>query len=384
VWMKERARSIINSSPFLWDLKRATYDRVWDYLEDRAPRWVQCPQDIQIDTHNYCSSTHEPDEEGVLQYKYTGCAFCNVKEGGAFKIPRGRMDDDLLKYIIDYWATKRHLGTEYICPYVNGDPIIDDRLPWINQYSMEKGLKVVVDTSGNVYKNREWLVHPNLTLLRFSISAITSETYEKVQGCPKFKEALDTFHYVADNKHPSQQLELHFMVNSYNEHEVDEYVEYFKGYKIKLFPLHEMPDIQLNSEAVLPSDKWRNKVDTQEEWEQSRPLFIYPNGRQERQIMRKSKTCQGMAYAVQWDGTILHCTDAPPDYADSEFYLGQVKADGSGTDMLEAWHQRNKQRIRHPGCIACNAKRNDWESTLKKYVLSPEEWDEEQTRRAQL
>jgi MoaA/NifB/PqqE/SkfB family radical SAM enzyme len=366
MYLKETLRDLVNRNPLLWDIKHRVYNPLTHWI-DRAggePRWVRCPQDIQIDTHNYCSCTHEPDENGNLIHKYAGCCFCNVKAGGAYKIPRGRMPDDMLRYIIDYWADRRNLGVEYICPYMNGDPIIDDRLPWINEYSQRRGLKVAVDTSGNVYENRKWLVHPNLTLLRFSISAATSETYEKVQGCPKFKEALDTFRWVAEHKYSSQQLELHFMVCKYNEHEIEDYIRLFKGYKIKLFPLHEMEGIQHASTASLPENpEWINVQDSLEAWKATRPIFIYPNGRRERRVMSKDRTCQGMAYAVQWDGLILHCTDAPPKYNYGHVYE---------TDMLEAWHMRNRARLTNPACRACNAKRPDWEEVIRRYVLKEE------------
>jgi len=369
--LKARAKTFINNNETLWKIKRGLYSKLYDYRDWRrgVPNWVTCPQDIQIDTNNYCSSTHEPDEQGNLIHKYAGCVFCNVKAGGSFNIPRGRMEDDLLFYIIDYWGKYKHRGVENICPYVNGDLIIDDRALEIYDASEKAGLNVVLDTSGNVYKNRDYLIHPNLKYIRFSLSAITPETYEKVQGCPKFDEVMKTFHYVAENKHPTQTIELHFMVNKYNEHEIDDYIKYFKGYKIKIFPLHKMPDIQLNSTASLPSEKWRNVSGTLKEWMNSRPIFIYPNGYRERQVMRANRTCQGMSMAVNWDGKILHCTDAPPKYN-----YGYVKADGSGVDMLEAWHQRNRNRITNPACIACNAKRPDWYKVLQRYDLAtPEE-----------
>jgi len=379
--LKRQVKKFIDRDIRLWKLKRSIKRRMFD-IRDRfkgKPNWFYAPQDIQIDTHNYCSSTHDYNEEGNLYHAYEGCVFCNVKEGGAFKIPRGRMDDDLLWYIIDYWGKYKHLGVENICPYVNGDPIIDDRMPEICDRSQINGLKVVVDTSGNVFRNRDYLIHPNLTLLRFSMSATDKEIYEKVQGCPKFEEVVATIDYVLDNKFPSQTVEMHFMVNKYNEHQIDEYVDWFNkdlGLKVKIFPLHEMPDIQLNSTASLPSDQWRNRGETLREWEASRPIFIYPNGHTERQIMRNNRTCQGMAYAVQWDGLILHCTDAPPDYETypngdiNPFHLGYVKADGFGRDMLDAWHQRNNQRINHAGCRACNARRPDWWKILKKYDMA--------------
>lgn len=366
-YLKERLRSIVEHNPLFYELYQKAYRPISHAFDrrDGTPSWVKCPQDIQVDTHNYCSSTHEPDDNGNLIYKYPGCAFCNVKEGGAFGIPRGRMDDEMLDYIIDYWGKKTHLGAEYIAPYVNGDPILDNRLPNICDHSKDVGLKVCVDTSGNVYRNREWLVHENLTLLRFSISANTSETYEKVQGCPKFDEVMKTLEYVKENAYPSQQVELHFMVSKDNENELDDYIRRHKGLKIKIFPLHEMPDIQLNSTVNLPSNpEWINRGDTMEEWSATRPLFIYPNGKSERRVMDKNRTCQGMAYAIQWDGTILHCTDAPPSYNYGNVYE---------VDMLEAWHLRNKGRVENPACQACNAKRPDWLSVLEKYGLATPE-----------
>ena len=378
--MKMRLKSFVDNHQSLWKLKRYLYGHLYDYRDRKrgVPNWVIAPQDVQIDTHNYCSSTHSPMMNEVtgqeeLVHTDEGCVFCNVKEGGAFKIPRGRMDDDLLFYILNYWGERKHLGVENMCPYVNGDPILDNRMPEICDVTEKNGQSVVVDTSGNVYKNRDYMIHPALTYLRFSISAITPETYAKTQGCDKFDEVIKTIDYVLENKYPTQTVEMHYMVNKYNEDEIESYIHYFnklKGLKVKIFPLHEMEGIQLNSTANLPSETWRNVGDTQEAWEASRPIFIYPNGHRERQVMRANRTCQGMAYAVQHDGLILHCTDAPPDYEDSQFYLGHVKADGSGADMLEAWHKRNRQRINHPACRACNARRTDWEEILYKYDLT--------------
>jgi len=346
-YLKERLRIAVNNNRPLWKLKKGVYEKLQDWREaggGRIPSWVYCPQDVQIDTHNYCNAK---------------CEFCNVKDGGAYEIPRGRMEDWMLKYIIDYWADYPQMRN--ICPYVNGEPLMDDRLPWICDYSLEKGKRVVVDTNGIEYKNREYLVHPNLIFLRFSICAVSRKTYEKVHGVDKLHDAMQTFNYVAKNRYPSQQIELHYMVTKNNEHEVEDYIKYFKGFKIKIFPLHRMPDIQLDSEKALGTDsQWIQDVSSQEAWEASRPLFIYPNGYRERQVMPKYKTCQGMAYAVAWDGTILHCTDAPIEYN-----YGKVPE----VDMLEAWHKRNRARLENPACISCNARRPDWEEVLKKYVM---------------
>jgi len=345
MYLKERLRLLINNNKPLWKLKKNIYDKYSNWKESLNPSWVYCPQDVQIDTLNYCSAK---------------CEFCNVKEGGAYDIPRGRMEDWMLKYIIDYWSFFPQMKN--ICPYVNGEPLLDDRIPWLCDYSMKLGKQIVIDTNGNVYKNRHYLVHPNITFLRFSICAITRETYEKVHGVDKFEDAINTFKYVAKKRYSTQQIALHFMVTKNNEHELKNYIKFFNGFKIKIFPLHRMPGIQLDSEKSLGTDKtWLQDSSSLEAWKATRPLFVYPNGYMERQVMPKYKTCQGMAYAVMWDGTILHCTDAPIEYN-----YGKIPE----KDMLEAWHERNRARINNPACIACNAKRPDWKEALYKYGLA--------------
>ena len=201
----------------------------------------------------------------------------------------------------------------------------------------------------------------------------SNRTTPPVDGIPSlwsfhvdlFEDAINTFKYVAKNRYPSQQLELHYMVTKNNEHEVKNYIKYFSGFKIKIFPLHRMPGIQLDSEKALGTDKtWLQDTSSLEAWMATRPLFIYPNGYMERRVMPKYKTCQGMAYAVMWDGTILHCTDAPIEYN-----YGKIPE----VDMLEAWHKRNRARLTNPACQACNARRPDWEEVLHKYGLDQEE-----------
>lgn len=270
------------------------------------------------------------------------------------------MPTEMIKYIIDYWS--KHPEMKTYAPFLNGEPLLDSRLPWINDYITEKTkAQIVIDTNATEYAARERLIHPNLRQVRVSLCAATKETYEKVHGANLFDKVIKTVEWFIENRHPTQSLSLHYMVNKYNEEEIPQFLEQWENHLIKLFPLHQMPGIQKNSEDALPSEEWINKTNTLEDWNRTRPLYIYPGGYRERRIMRSYMICQGMSFCIHYDGLILHCSDAPPKYNYGHVY---------DVDMLGAWRNRNRNRITNPACIACNAKRPDWYKSLKRYGLA--------------
>jgi len=325
----------------LWNMRRHAND----LIEGLKPTWVRGPESLQIDTINYCTCK---------------CEYCNVREGGPFNIPRGVMSTEMVEYIIRYWGKFREM--RIIAPFMNGEPLLDKRMPQLFDLTQKCSYAYnLLDTNGTVYDNRKTLLHPNLRVVRFTISANTKETYKKVHGVNLFDKALKTFWWFIKHKDSSQRVQLHFIVTKNNEHEIENWIERFEGFTRKVFPLHRMPGIQDASEQALGTrNDYIHSHTSFEEWKETRPLFIYPNERRERNIIPKHKTCQGMSFAVQWDGTIMHCTDAPPLYNYGHCYE---------VDMLKAWRLRNRARLTNPACIACNAKRPDWKETLQKYVV---------------
>lgn len=300
------------------------------------PSWVDRPYNLQIDTHNICNLK---------------CLYCNVREGASFGIERGRMEDKTLWYVIKYWC--KH-GIKTIEPYVNGEPMLDDRLPQIFENTMKwsQGKTInIVDTNGSNYRFRERLVHPNARIVRFTISANTPETYRKVHGRDLFMNALKTFHWFVANKHPGQDARLHFIVNRFNVHEVEGFIERFRGFNIRLFPIHRMKGFQKDSDSVVPEEGfWSTNL---------RPVIVHPNGKQVVHQLKRYETCQGCwSFNVDWRGNIIHCTDAPP-----QFQYGHVLE----VDMMGAW-QKRLRRLDHPACVACTVKKPEWRQTLTRYL----------------
>lgn len=266
---------------------------------------------------------------------------------------------EMIKYIIRYWGRFKEM--ELIAPFMNGDPLLDDRMLDIFDYTkLHSHAYNVIDTNGINYDNRNLMIHPNLKIVRFTVSAASRETYKKVHGVDQYDSVFKTLRWMEDNKLPETTMQFHFIVTKNNEHEIGDWIELFEGYKRKIFPLHRMEGIQEDSEEALGvSPEWVIDTSTPERWAATRPLFIDPNGRRYRDIIPKDRICQGMSFAVQWDGKIVHCTDAPTTYNYGHVYE---------VDMLYAWRLRNRARISNPACIACNSKRPDWGEITRKWI----------------
>jgi len=264
----------------------------------------------------------------------------------------------MVKYIIDYWS--HYPEMQWYAFFLDGEPLLDHRLPMFCDYATQhtKG-KLLIDTNATNYAARERLIHPNLRQVRISLSAATRETYHKVHGADLYNKAVRTAKWFQENKHPTQKLSFHYMITKYNEHEINDFLEQWNGTLVKLFPLHQMPGIQENSEnALTENPEWINTTENMKAWKQTRPIYVYPDGTRERRVMRSYMSCQGMSFCVQWNGLIRHCSDAPPEYNYGHIY---------DQDMLEAWHKRNRARATNPACTACNAKRPDWLRILRRY-----------------
>lgn len=330
---------------------RRLYRSVRAYVT--TPEWVHHPLNIQIDTTNYCN---------LWMNGGKGCIHCNVKPTGGWKIPRGWMDTEMIEYIIDYWGNR---GVHSVAPYINGEPMLDERLPWICDISQRNGMHVLVDTNGTLFDKRKNLVHPNLFQVRFTLSAITPETYNIVHGADLFREAEATIDWFLKNKLSNQYPMLYFITNRYNMQELTIYIKKWMGKThLTLFPLHEVEGIQLKSTEHRPDAKgyWNEltkKITGRYPRQPYRPIDMLPNGQRYTRHFERDLACQGShSFSVSWNGLLLHCTDIP-----YSFNYGHVYE----SDMLQVWHYRNFKKIGHPACSVCNVRHPDHDKIMRRY-----------------
>lgn len=327
-----------------------------------GPEWVRHPNNVQIDIHNYCN----------LWQCGKGCIHCNVKPSGGWNLPRGAMPYETMKYVIEYWGIH---GCKSVAPYINTEPLLQEPLLSLDRpytlrdvcdLTQKAGMHIELDTNGTLYKNREYLIHPAMKQVRFTFSATNKQTYETVHGAPLYEEAIKTIKWFLKNKLDSQYPMLYFITNKHNKDELQEFIKKWRGKAhLTLYPLHEVDNIQLKSVENLPDnlgywDELTKKIVGETPFQKSRPIDIYPNGKAEVRYFGPTHACQGShSFSVAWTGELLHCTDIP-----YSFNYGKVFE----RDMLEVWHERNRNKLNHPACSVCNVKSPEHDEILCKYL----------------
>ena len=295
------------------------------------PIWTEYPDNIMLDLTNRCCND---------------CVFCNVQH--SFNLPHGDMPLPIAEQVLRHYGKKLFWS---IAPFVNGESmLVPDTLQKVCSLSESVcNTQCVIDTTGAVYKNRQALIHRNLKLVRFTISAVTPETYLKTHGRPNFEEAMKTFDFYIKNKLPTQNAWVHFIACKENEHELEQWIEKFKGYGRTVYPMHRGTGIQLNSEIALGS-----KVE--------KPFHVFPDGKRVpvHDLMKNTKPCPCYdILGISWQGEILECVDFPYKYNYGK--VGEV-------DLDKAWKERLKNKMDNECCNSCNLRFSNYKEILNKWV----------------
>jgi MoaA/NifB/PqqE/SkfB family radical SAM enzyme len=270
------------------------------------PMWVDCPENIQFDTTGKCN---------------LNCVYCNPQNN--CWSPKKDMDFEIVKEVLDYFKGKPLWS---VSPFMNGEPLL-----------------CVLDSNGTAYENRKLLLHPNLKVVRFTISAVTPETYERVHGKPYFEKALATIEWFKENKLSCQELWLHFIENKYNVHEREAWLKRFWDINKTVFPIHSS-ELQPNS---VKSDSGGTK------------FKVLAGGKIE-YYSHKTVPCQCWdTMNISLDGKIIQCSDFP-----DKVNYGRV----GEVDLLEAWRERNLNKMDNIYCNSCSLRLPHWQKVMDKYV----------------
>lgn len=347
-----------NSYPNLRRVYRGLRNRLY------GPSWVKCPNNLQLDIHNYCN----------LWMNGKGCIHCNVKPSGGWNLKRGVMPAKMVKYLISEMG---RLGCQSVAPYINTEPLLQDPLYTegydlcdVCNWTQAAGMHIEIDTNGTLTKYREYLRHPANKQVRITFSANNPGTYEKVMGAPLYWEALHNIEWLLKKRYPGQYIMLYYITNRYNMAELLPWIKKWRGRAhLTLYPLHEVNNIQLESVKTRPKnlsywDQLTKKISGQVPHQKNRPIDIYPDGHAEVRYFSEYEVCQGShSFSVAWTGQILHCTDIPYE----PYNYGHVYEE-SNRDLLAVWRRRNLAKIDHPACMACNVRRQDHNKILRKLL----------------
>ncbi len=180
------------------------------------------PQRIQIQTQTGCNGR---------------CIFCPNEQSIQAHLPTGRMSKELFCSIIDQLTP---LKPHRIMPYLQNEPLLDERLPELIEYIHQKMSKVttLVVTNGTKLTNElgEKLIESGLKRLKVSLQSLDDEINKKLMGysAKPVIENIINFSNLLKKKHSDMDFRVSSIVTSKNEKEIEEMKKFWSKYGIRL------------------------------------------------------------------------------------------------------------------------------------------------------
>ena len=295
----------------LMETGSATYDekylrsrRRWDYFT-RTREVAPAPLHVDIETTNLCDLK---------------CIMCERKD---MKRPKGAMSMELFKSIIRQCD---EIGVDSVKLALWGEPFLNPRLVDMVRWARENSSLILqCNTNANLMtpgKSRG-LVRAGLDQLSISIDGVTKETYESIRVGGNYERVMANVHHLMDVKKemgagkPCVTLQIIRM--SRNEHEIAEFVEYWKKKADRIAVTNI--GVTAGSREVLS-------------------LSL----REHKRTGRRPCSQLWQRLSVYWDGTVNACCN---DF-DGFLTIGRIDKD----HLQDLWHGKDvsELRERHKRC----------------------------------
>lgn len=299
----------------------------------QQPMWVKHPSVIQFDTQNICQLS---------------CIYCNPTH--IYNTEHGRLPLKTIDYVLRYVRDK-HWFINYACPFMNGDPLLELRLPRIAE--MIKSYlhsRVLIFTNGVAYENRHMLLSPYIDTIHFTVSAATKETYLRVHGSDEFANAFKTIRWFRDRKQRHQRIIMVFVQCRENTHELEDWKELFYGFDQIVRPLFEGKE---KPQSILA----KGNLTTEQLFSHASHQF-FPDDR----TYDNYQPCPCWdSLNISWKGEIMQCMDLPYQY-----HWGSVYEN----DIEQVWNRRNLLGTRHEACRTCGMKNPESDEPFSRWIWS--------------
>jgi len=199
-----------------------------------------CPIHLDVELTNNCN------------LKCKMCVHSSDKKN--FSI--GNMRYDLAEQIIIEAAA---IGVSSIKFNWRGEPTLYKRLPDIIKFAKNLGiLEVAINTNGllldtDFSKN---LIESGLDKIIFSVDGMTNTSYKKARGAnlQKLLHNINNFYTTRNLEKSNCKIKIQMVKNSYNESEVDYFMEYWKNYADEI-RITNCADRSTNKEILLDGRK---------------------------------------------------------------------------------------------------------------------------------
>ena len=180
-----------------WKLSVVIRDK-WKYSFDGE---IDFPRIIQFETHNYCNA------------RCIMCPYETVKD----VVPHGFMEKELFKKIIDEIIDYNSNLQYELLPFMNNEPMLDERISEFITYMKEKlpNAAVSVYTNGSYNSIQVWekLLFAKPDSIVFSINSIEEKEYQRITGNLLLDITLRNLKHVLNEKNENGLTDVELMVH---------------------------------------------------------------------------------------------------------------------------------------------------------------------------
>ena len=304
---------------------------LWREKAVRGVHDYSVPDHLQFDTYNYCN---------------LACRYCYAhtrlgRKSTPYERPIGPAQSTRMPMHLIERLLSQTVGLKFssIRPYMNGDPLFEDRLPKIIEIIRKYNPSpIVVFTNATNYHARSLLVNPEINEIHVTISAATPETYAYVHGRALYKQALRTLDWLETHIGPTQKIILHFVITKQNLPEIEAWKRQYARFEQTISGLHRSVRDKQITDDICPS------IDTIPLTTLKGHLFGMPCHIWNNQ-------------AVSVHGDYIQCCNSPIDLA-----YGNI----ADTPLLEAWRKRCANKMENESCRSCNCRAPSWREILEK------------------
>ena len=292
--------------------KFVEYRKKWD-LANRMELVTDFPLFLHLDMNQECN------------YKCPHCIIGTPSEVKEFYEGRYLNFEDF-KNIIDE-------GSEYNCPSMepqgNNEPFLIKNLHEYIYYAHKKGfIDIMLNNNGSAFtkKRAEQILDSGLTRLRFSLDAVTPETYSKVRvGSIPLNKVIKNIEYFLELREKRNYklpiVGVSFCVMKHNEHELNDFIDFWKNKVDVIATQRYLPPIPSKDGGV--PDKYKKFYSTEQLLEPS---------------INEFKCVQPFQRVMIKNDKIGPCCVS----FNKELILGSIHS----TSIHDAWHSNKMNEIR--------------------------------------
>ncbi|MGQ9620051.1 MAG: radical SAM/SPASM domain-containing protein [Bacteroidales bacterium] len=214
--------------------------------------------------------------------------------------------------------------------YFQGEPMLHPE--FFSFVSLVRGIPVTISTNGHYLtdENIKNIVSSDLRRLIVSLDGIDQQTYTEYRkggDINRVTEGIKKLSSVINEKRSTIKLEIQFLVNRHNEHQIAE---------VRKFAIETGAKFHLKSMQIITSDGFEKWLPFKEKY---RRYYKDKTGYRLKSSLKNSCFRLWMNPVITWNGDVLPCCFDK----DTRYVLGNI----TRSSFWEIWHGSNNREFRN-------------------------------------